>query len=78
MRPSCDDRRVSNTRECRVCGTAFPASTGRGRPRIYCGDVCRWRAGHEAAAEQARQVAAERAEWTTDDLLAWMEAQDFG
>jgi hypothetical protein len=40
--------------------------------------VCRWRAGHEAAAEQARQVAAERAEWTTDDLLAWMEAQDFG
>ncbi len=64
-------------RQCAVCGAPFPASTGRGRPRIYCGDTCRWRAGHVAAAEQARQQAAERAEWSTDDLLAWAEAQDF-
>ena len=68
---------MSGTRECPVCGTTFPASTGRGRPRIYCGDVCRWKAGHEAAAEQARQQAAGRADWSYDDLLAWVEAQDF-
>ena len=51
----------------------FNASTGRGRPRIYCGDVCRWKAGHEAA----RQRAAEQAHSTYDDLLAWADAQRF-
>jgi hypothetical protein len=60
-----------------VCGTPFPGSTGRGRPRIYCGDVCRWKAGHEAAAEQARQRGAERAEWSTEDLIAWLDTQQF-
>lgn len=25
---------------CQFCGTAFPASTGRGRPRSYCGKTC--------------------------------------
>ena len=69
-----------------MCGTAFPAATGRGRPRIYCGDVCRWRAGHVAAAEQARQRRAAQPEWPADDLpdqsftdlIAWAETQQFG
>jgi hypothetical protein len=66
-----------STRECPVCGMPFPASTGRGRPRVYCNDRCRWRAGHEVEAEQARRVRAERAEWSTDDLIAWAE-REFG
>ena len=61
-----------------MCGTRFPASTGRGRPRIYRGDQCRWKAGHQVAAEQARQRAAERAGWSLEDLLAWADSQDFG
>jgi hypothetical protein len=60
-----------------VCGTPFPGSTGRGRPRIYCGDVCRWKAGHEAAAERHAEQVAERADWPFDDLLAWADTQDF-
>jgi len=69
---------MSDSRECPVCGTAFPASTGRGRPRIYCSDRCRWKAGHQAAAEQARQRRREWAGWSFDDLLAWADGQDFG
>ena len=58
-----------------MCGTAFPASTGRGRPRIYCGDVCQQKAGHQAAAQRARRRRAERAEWSLDDLMAWAATQ---
>ena len=65
------------TRECPVCGTAFPATTGRSRPRIYCGDVCRRKAYHATEAEQARQRRAESATWSYDDLLAWVDRQDF-
>ena len=33
-------------RPCAECGTPFPVSPrpGRGRPRLYCSDRCRWRA----------------------------------
>ena len=68
---------TTNSRECPVCGTPFPASTGRGRPRIYCGGKCRWRAAHIVEAEQRRQRRAERAEWTLDDLMRWVDTTDF-
>jgi hypothetical protein len=76
----CDDGRVidqadSGTRECPVCGTAFPASSGPGRPRVYCSDRCRKRAGHQVEAEQARRRRAERGEWSLDDLMAWAATQ---
>ena len=69
---------TSSTRECPVCGTAFPASTGRGQPRVYCGDACRGVNSHRAAAERARQRNAELAKWSIDDLLEWAERTDFG
>ena len=59
-----------------MCGTPSPASTGRVRPRIYCGEQCRWKAGHVAAA-QAGLRAAEWAGWSFDDLLAWLDARRF-
>jgi hypothetical protein len=36
-----------------VCGSAIGAWSHRGRPRVYCGDSCRWRAGHLAARQRA-------------------------
>ena len=69
---------MSTTRHCPLCGTPFPASTGRGRPRVYCCDQCRWAAGHAVAREQARQRNAEWAAWSFDDLLTWVSSQEFG
>jgi hypothetical protein len=47
-----------------VCGTPVVATAVRGRPRIYCGDRCRWRAGHLAALHRAREARRARlAEW---------------
>ncbi len=37
------------TNVCPVCGTAIVASAGRGRPRLYCSDRCRWKRGHQRA-----------------------------
>jgi hypothetical protein len=56
---------------------AVPRLDRPGRPRIYCGDQCRWKAGHQAAAERASQRNAEWADWSFDDLLAWAGTQDF-
>jgi hypothetical protein len=69
---------MDSTRECPVCGTTFPASTGRGQPRVYCGDACRGVNSHRAAAERGRRRNGELAQWSTDDLLAWAERTDFG
>ena len=41
---------------CPVCGTPVASAAVRGRPRIYCGDRCRWRAGHLAALQRARET----------------------
>lgn len=30
-------------RACAECGRLLPPARGRGRPRIYCTDRCRWR-----------------------------------
>jgi hypothetical protein len=47
-----------------VCGTPVRATAVRGRPRVYCGDRCRWRAGHLAERERRReQRRAWLAEW---------------
>jgi hypothetical protein len=72
------------TRQCPVCGTRFPVKAGRGRPRVYCGDECRWAAGREAVSVSGGQVsertAREIGEWldrdrdvTGEELVAWME-----
>jgi hypothetical protein len=66
---------MDSTRECPVCSAPFPASSGPGRPRIYCSTSCRKRAGHEVEAVQARQRRAERADWSYEDLLAWAERE---
>jgi hypothetical protein len=39
---------ASTSTACPVCGGAVPVN-GTGRPRIYCHDQCRWRAGHRRA-----------------------------
>jgi hypothetical protein len=40
---------------CPVCRAVFAAPAGhRGRPRKFCSDPCRWRAGHLDAAERHR------------------------
>ena len=49
--PCCGTRLVV----CPACLAVFAASAGRGRPRRWCSDRCRWRAGHAAARERARQ-----------------------
>jgi hypothetical protein len=66
------------TSRCPVCGSGFPASTGRGRPRIFCGNECRWASGHQAAAERRRQREAGWSAQTYEDLMAWAGSQDFG
>jgi endogenous inhibitor of DNA gyrase (YacG/DUF329 family) len=43
-------------RQCPICGALVPALDGRGRPRIYCCDRCRWRAGHAAARARRRDA----------------------
>ena len=71
-------------RQCPVCGTSFPVSTGRGRPRVYCTDECRWQAGRDAGGSGGGQVseasAREIGRWldrgrdlTGEELLAWMD-----
>lgn len=45
---------------CPVCGTLVAASAGRGRPRVYCSDRCRWKRGHQ----RARAVT-----WLSDEEL---------
>ena len=41
-------------RVCPVCSAVVAVRPGRGRPRVYCGDECRWKAGHAAARQRAR------------------------
>jgi hypothetical protein len=38
--------------QCLACGGPLPPYGGRGRPRRYCSDACRWRHGHEVAADR--------------------------
>lgn len=52
---------------CPACSSVIAASTGRGRPRVYCTDACRWRHGHRAARQRARARAG-------DQLDAWLAA----
>ncbi len=58
-------------RQCAVCGSVIAARPGRGRPRTYCGDRCRWAAGH-AVARQRRAAG-----WalTAAELAAQLAAQ---
>ena len=57
---------------CPVCGTVIAASPGRGRPRRYCSDRCRWKAGHQ----RARARAAEPGAWSDAELGAFMASLD--
>jgi hypothetical protein len=52
---------------CPVCGTPIGATATRGRPRVYCSDRCRWRAGHVAARRKQRQ-------WWPADWAAMQDA----
>ena len=52
---------------CPACLAVIAASTGRGRPRVYRSDACRWRAGRRAARQRARARAG-------DQLDAWLAA----
>jgi hypothetical protein len=52
---------------CPVCGTPVTSSAARGRPKIYCSTECRWRAGHLAARERAREQRHQR-------TAAWLAA----
>ena len=60
-----------------MCGTPSPASTGRVRPRIYCGEQCRWKAGHQADTRARHKLMAEQNRESYDDLLAWAGRQHF-
>ena len=70
---------------CPVCGAGFAASTGPGRPRIYCGDACRHRARHTADTQAARRLAREQeaeqsAQWaamSVGDLIGWLDGQQW-
>jgi hypothetical protein len=57
-----------------VCGSVIVAWSRRGRPREYCSDRCRWRAGHLAARgrkrEARRQQLAQWAAMTPAEQLA--------
>jgi len=68
---------VDSSRECPVCGESFPVSTGPGRPQVYCSTKCRWRAGHEADTRARHKLMAERNRESFEDLLAWVERQQF-
>jgi hypothetical protein len=73
-----------------MCGGPVPAAGGRGRPRAYCSDRCRWRASRQRARQRAIEAArARRAAtvapaqpwdgtwqgiWTVDEFAAWLEA----
>jgi hypothetical protein len=60
-------------RQCPVCGTVITARPGRGRPRVYCTDSCRWRRGHAAA----RQRAAASVALTLDELVGQLAARSW-
>jgi hypothetical protein len=75
---------MSTSRQCPVCGAAFAASTGPGRPRVYCGDVCKWQAGHQdrdqerqRARERRRRQEAEWNGWTYAELMDWVASNPF-
>jgi hypothetical protein len=55
-------------RVCPACGSVIAASTGRGRPRVYCSDACRWRHGHRAARQRARAASAAWMDGLVGDL----------
>jgi hypothetical protein len=65
---------------CPACGTTIVAWSRKGRPRVYCGDQCRWRAGHAAARQRERDARREQlAQWAAmtpaeqlDQLVAAM------
>ena len=61
-RKSAHERAPAPVRRC--AARRLPRTAVRGRPRVYCGDRCRWRAGHLAALERARETRRARAaEW---------------
>lgn len=59
-------------RTCRQCGAVMALRPGRGRPRVYCSDACRWKHGHAVARERAADRAAGMAGWSTAELADWM------
>ena len=65
------------SRQCPVCGESFPVSTGPGRPQVYCTERCRWKAGHEADARARHALMAQRNRESFEDLLAWLDRQEF-
>jgi hypothetical protein len=65
------------SRECPVCGESFAVHPGPGRPRIYCTEKCRWKAGHQADTRARHKLMAEQNRQSYDDLLAWAGRQHF-
>lgn len=61
-------------RHCPVCGGRIAVRDGRGRPRIYCGDACRWKRGHALARERAREQWRAAMAMTDDELAARLSA----
>ena len=63
-------------RACPVCGTVFDARSpdprGRGRPRVYCRDRCRWLAGWRVQARRRREEA-DPVPAGFDDMDAWLD-----
>jgi len=50
-----------------------PARTGR--PRVWCSDTCRWRAGHVAArARRPPPAAFDDPAWVNGGLADWLSA----
>ena len=66
--PCCGSRLVV----CPVCLAVTAVRPGRGRPRRFCSDRCRWRAGHVAARARARERRRARA-GPLDEWLATLE-----
>jgi hypothetical protein len=51
---------------CRACGGPLPPYAGRGRPRVWCSQTCKWRI--ESRVRRERE-SARWADVTVDELL---------
>jgi hypothetical protein len=68
---------MDTSRQCPVCGSSFPVAGGPGRPRVYCGDQCRWAAGHQERDRERHEQRRQQDAISFDDLLAWLDTQRF-